>query len=195
MVSNFTSRFMINYCSVSKTQNELKIVRDWTNQAKGYLISFTIYIVMGFLFLFITIISLFHTNEIPLLYDLVPIILFIISGNLCFKNFKGYVRTRGLKTELIFDILKGEIYYNNLEPKSKYIRTIKFSEINSLLFHQIYSNTYSLEFVFPEKTINNKFEITDGSKEDCLKLGKILAQFLNIPLYDTKIRKLYEINV
>ncbi|TFG21463.1 MAG: hypothetical protein EU529_13570 [Promethearchaeota archaeon] len=128
-----------------------------------------IYIERG-ISMFFGITSIFTTYLLILIILLLPISLFL-----------GTFRR---KKELILDKFSKTLIFNQTTPRFRQLEIIDFQKIEEIIYQDNECGFY-LFFILQN---SKKRDIFSGSIEDCRKLGRIIAEFLDKPFYYYKYK-------
>lgn len=166
--------------SLSIENEILTVYNDFSQYSKQclYFIFF-----FTFLILFSSVLIGILIND--LFSGLIFSLIFLLALNIPCLIF--YLNTKNHIIKLKIDKAQDIIIYQNSCSIYRKIRQQKFSEVNYLIFNQKSSgptpggSLYSLKFFLKQDL--KKIEIFFGRKEHCRDLGKIIAEFINKPLY------------
>jgi len=166
-----------------KSEDQIKIITNWSYKAKGHLILMAIGGIPGFISFFIVLFIDIFISLLVLIFVL-AITIPLIPGYLFYKN---------RKTE--WNLVKSTqlIIYKQISPHSKLLKKFNFSEVDSLLVKMekgigdpALKNQALYFILFKKRT--KKIEIFTGYKRDCMKLGEIISNFLEKPLHEFNLK-------
>ena len=168
-----------------KSEDQIKIVKDWFYKAKGLLILMAIGGIPGFISFFIV---LFIDIFISLL-----VLIFILA--ITIPLIPGFIMYKNRKTEWNLVNSTQLITHKQISPHFKLLRKFNFSEVDSLHvkmekgFGDPALKNQALYFIVKRtEKRTKKIEIYSGYKKGCMKLGEIVSNFLKKSLYESNIK-------
>jgi len=162
-----------------KSEDQIKIVTNWSYKAKAHLITMSVGGIPGFISFFIVLFIDIFISLLVLIFVL-AITIPLIPGYLFYKN---------RKTEWNLDKSTQLVTYKQISPHFKLLKKFNFSEVDS--FHVKMQKgigdpaikNQALSFIVFKKRAK-RIEIYIGIyKKNCIKLGEIVSKFLKKPLF------------
>lgn len=160
------------YCSILKSEKKLIIRSNIWLSALFPILRIILCLNPFFIFLLILIYiergsAMFYGINNIFTYLLV-LIIFVLPISLFLGTFRR-------KEELILDKLSKTLIFNQTSPRFRQLEIINFHKIEEVIYQE---NEYDFNLLFMLQS-SEKRDIFSGSKEECKKLGRIIAEFLD----------------